>query len=232
MDKKTEKYIFYGKIAITLYILFIVLLFATACEKKNKETKEEPQPITTQEEPTMQEEYPLMPKVLVGIGVPRETEEPSETEMKDGHKTEIPPQEEQEPTPPQIEIPLSEKIKKHIYEICNYDSDLYCFVISVIEQESRFNVDAVSEDGHDHGLMQLRDTYHGEVKEPIENVSIGTSVLFEFLEKYEYKNLALMCYNMGETGAKRLWNKGTYSTDYTVKVLNNYKSYVKELEGV
>ena len=30
-----------------------------------------------------------------------------------------------------------------------------------------------------------------------------------------------MAYNMGETGAKRLWDNGIYETNYTNKVIKN-----------
>ena len=40
-----------------------------------------------------------------------------------------------------------------------------------------------------------------------------------------------MAYNMGENGAKRLWDKGIYETDYTNKVIKNImeiKNYINE----
>lgn len=50
-------------------------------------------------------------------------------------------------------------------------------------------------------------------------------------EKYEDPEKVLMAYNMGETGAKRLWDKGIYETDYTNKVIKNImkiKNYINE----
>ena len=141
------------------------------------------------------------------------------------------------PQPPDLDIPLNDDLKGHIYELCGYDDDLYCFITAVIEKESQFDEQAVSADGHDHGLMQLRDSYYNawcekynvsDPKEPYDNVTVGVSLLAEFLEKYEYKNLALMCYNCGEAGARKLWKQGIYSTDYTVKVLNSYETYLAE----
>ena len=150
----------------------------------------------------------------------------------------------QEPTievktihPPDLNIPLNDDLKNHIYEQCGYDDDLYCFMVAVIKKESSFIEDAVSSDGHDHGLMQLRDSYYdawieryhvSDPKEPYDNITVGIALLKEYLEKYEYKNLALMCYNCGESGAKKLWKKDIYSTKYTVNVLSNYESYLAE----
>ena len=139
--------------------------------------------------------------------------------------------------PPDLNIPLDEELKNYIYEQCGYDDDLYCFMVAVIQKESSFIEDAVSADGHDHGLMQLRDSYYdawieeynvSNPKESYDNVTVGIALLKEYLEKYEYKNLALMCYNCGESGAKKLWKKDIYSTKYTVNVLSNYESYLAE----
>lgn len=136
---------------------------------------------------------------------------------------------------PNLEIPLDDDLQSYTYHKCDYDIELYCLAISVMFQESSFNPDAVSKDGHDHGLMQLRDSFYSELiekydiedpKEPMDNITAGIGLLKDYLEKYEYKNLALMCYNEGEYGAKQKWKEGVYSTDYTVKVLNHYKEFL------
>ena len=148
------------------------------------------------------------------------------------------PQEEPTTTPPNLDIPLNNEYQQYIYEQCNYDDDLYLLIVAVIKTESNFDPYAVSYDGHDYGLMQLRDSYHAEMcenygvsdpKEPYDNLKSGISMLKEYLDKWEYKNLALMCYNCGQDGARKLWKNGIYSTDYTVKVLNTYKQYKEEV---
>lgn len=142
-------------------------------------------------------------------------------------------------TPPNLNVPLSEELETHIYEQCRQDDDLYCLVIAMIKNESSFNEYAVSDDGHDHGLMQLRDMYYDELienynisdpTEPFDNVTAGISMMQEYIEKYEYKNLALMAYNCGEAGAKSLWKSGVYSTEYTEKVLNDHDIYMREVK--
>ena len=110
--------------------------------------------------------------------------------------------------------------------------------MAVIKAESGFDVNAVSCDGHDHGLMQLRDYYYSNMiikygvsnpNEPYDNVLVGISMIKEYLEKYTHKNLALMAYNCGEAGARKLWKKGIYSTDYSIKITEYYNNYVKEV---
>ena len=141
--------------------------------------------------------------------------------------------------PPNLNIPLSEELETHIYEQCGHNDDLYCLVIAMIKNESEFNVSAVSYDGHDHGLMQLRDLFYDELienydisdpTEPFDNVTAGISMMQEYIEKYKYKNLALMAYNCGEAGAKKLWDSGVYSTEYTEKVLNDHDIYMREVK--
>lgn len=141
-------------------------------------------------------------------------------------------------TPPNLDIPLNNEYQQYIYEQCDYDDDLYLLIVAVIKTESNFDPYAVSYDGHDYGLMQLRDSYHAEMcenygvsdpKEPYDNLKSGISMLKEYLDKWEYKNLALMCYNCGQDGARKMWKNGIYSTDYTVKVLNTYKQYKEEV---
>ena len=158
--------------------------------------------------------------------------------IKQELKQEIPEQ-PKIPTPPDIEIPFDDNMKSFIYEKCRYNDDMYCFVMAIIKQESSFNLDAVSADGLDWGLMQLRIYYHkalaeqfnvSDPKNPYDNITIGVGLLWENIEKYEYKNLVLMCHRFGEPEAKKKWENGIYSTEYTVKVLGYYEEYLKEME--
>lgn len=179
-------------------------------------------PDTTTEDPqtTTESEF-IGPPELMTIEIPEEQPETAEI-----------------PSPPYLDIPLNDDIKSFIYEKCEYDDEMYCLVMAVIKQESDFDPENVSADGHDRGLMQLRDTYYDywiekyDVSDPEElydNLTVGITMLQEYIEKYQYKNLALMCYNCGEAGAKRLWKKDTYSTRYTDKVLGYYETYIGEV---
>ena len=45
------------------------------------------------------------------------------------------------------------------------------------------------------------------------------------------REFAVMDYNCGNTGAKRLWDAGTYSTEYSRGVMQRYQKRVLVLEG-
>lgn len=145
----------------------------------------------------------------------------------------------EKPQPPQLDIPLSKNLQQYIFKQCEYDKDLYLIIISVIKTESDFDKDTVGIDGHDKGLMQVRDCNleslqkkFGEVDlmDPYDNVKCGVYMFSQLYSKYEYKNLALMAYNCGEAGARKLWRREIYSTEYSRKVTEYYKSF-KGKEG-
>ena len=66
--------------------------------------------------------------------------------------------------------------------------------------------------------------------DPYQNTRAGIYILRKLFEKYEDPAKVLMAYNMGETGAKKLWNKGIFETDYTNEVLKNAAAFTAEIE--
>lgn len=138
-----------------------------------------------------------------------------------------------------LEVELDEELQEFIYCLSyGYNID-YAFVMGLIEAESTYQVNAVSST-NDYGLMQINTVNHNWLKEklgvtdfldPYQNTRSGIYILRNLFEKYEDPEKVLMAYNMGETGAKRLWDKGIYETDYTNKVIKNImkiKNYINE----
>lgn len=138
-----------------------------------------------------------------------------------------------------LEIEMDEELQEFIYCL-SYDYNIdYAFVMGLIETESTFNPNIISST-HDYGLMQINTVNHEWLKEklgvtdfldPYQNTRSGIYILRNLFEKYEDTEKVLMAYNMGETGAKRLWDKGIYETDYTNKVIKNImkiKNYINE----
>lgn len=136
-----------------------------------------------------------------------------------------------------IDIDLDENIQEFIYLLCDAYNIDYSFVLALIDQESSFTVNAVSDTG-DYGLFQINEINFEElenklgitdISDPYENTRAGMFILRKLFEKYEEPTKVLMAYNMGETGAKVLWDKNIFSTNYTKKVLNLQKEYEKRL---
>ena len=138
-----------------------------------------------------------------------------------------------------LEVGLDEELQEFIYCLSyGYNID-YAFVMGLIQTESTFNSEVVSST-NDYGLMQINTVNHEWLKEklgitdfldPYQNTRSGIYILRNLFEKYEDPEKVLMAYNMGETGAKKLWNKGVYETDYTRKVMTNiseFKNFIDE----
>lgn len=133
-----------------------------------------------------------------------------------------------------FDIPLSHSLQKYIFEICADEGVPPTLVLAMIEKESNFDPEAVSETD-DYGLMQINEINHSQLKEeyrsadmlnPYQNVYCGVKILSSYLDKYDgdYAK-ALMAYNMGDYGARKAWGNGTTSTSYTVSVLDLMEEY-------
>lgn len=125
-------------------------------------------------------------------------------------------------------IPLDEGTQRFIFYICKgYNLD-WTLVLAIIEQESSYQADLISDTG-DYGLMQINQVNHEWLHEtigvtdfldPTWNIRSGVFILRKLFEKYEDPTLVLMAYNLGEQGAETLWEKGIFETNYTQSVLS------------
>lgn len=131
-------------------------------------------------------------------------------------------------------VPLSHSLQQYIYEICA-DNDLsVSLVIALIDQESNFNPECVS-DTNDYGLMQINECNFQWIKEyynsvnmfnPYQNVYCGINILAGYLHKYDDDyTKALMCYNLGEYGASKAWENGIFCTEYTKAIETKWEEY-------
>lgn len=138
---------------------------------------------------------------------------------------------------PKLDIPISKDLQNYIFKLCNKDKDFYCLMIAIMEQESSFKSDSISQDGRDHGLFQIRDINFSWLKEeldikdcidPYNNAKCAVHMISKLIDKYEHYNLVLMAYNMGEYGAKCKWKQGMYSSSYSRAVMPKYEKYKKQ----
>lgn len=142
-----------------------------------------------------------------------------------------------EPVTVYFDVPLSKELQDYIRNLCDEYGVPIELVIAVIDVESTFRADVVSET-NDYGLMQINKCNHEwltdklgvtDFLDPYQNINSGVHILSGHLEVTNGDiELALMRYNNGATGAKKLWDKGIYSTAYTQKVMTAYESYKEE----
>ena len=153
--------------------------------------------------------------------------------------TELEMIEEIEEIQPRINCRLDDETQQMIVEKCaEYNID-FAFTMAVMFRESSFRPNVISSDGSDYGLMQINKINHERLSEelgitnfldPEQNVTAGLYMLQKLFEKYEDPALVLMAYNLGETGAKRLWDKGIYMSGYAEAVLRQAEIYNQEIQ--
>jgi hypothetical protein len=137
-----------------------------------------------------------------------------------------------------LNVPMEEDMQEFIYCLSHAYSIEFPFVMAVIEHESSFIENAVS-NTDDWGLMQINEINHEwlnktlgvtDFLDPYQNVRSGVFILRQLFEKYDDPAKVLMAYNMGEGGASYLWDKGVYSTDYAEDILLQADRYTKEIQ--
>ena len=136
-----------------------------------------------------------------------------------------------------LDVPMDEEMQEFIYCLCyGYNID-FSLVMAVIEHESSFRSNIVSDTG-DYGLMQINEINHGWLAErfdvtdftdPYQNTRCGIYILRKLFEKYEEPEEVLMAYNMGSAGASKLWEQGIYETDYSNSIMEKAAKYREEI---
>ena len=125
-----------------------------------------------------------------------------------------------------LDCPLDEETQRFIYNLSKGYYIDYSLVMGMIQKESAFQSWVVSAT-NDYGLMQINMMHFGWLHEqfgitnlldPAQNVRAGLYILRTLFEKYEDPAKVLMAFNMGESGAKALWDIGIYETEYTKTV--------------
>lgn len=139
--------------------------------------------------------------------------------------------------PKRLDIPLSADIQDYIYNTCQTYNVPFELVIAMMKEESLFRADIISRT-NDYGLMQINAINHDWLKEklgidnlldPKQNALAGIYILHLHMV-YCHNDVvkALMCYGLGANGAKKLWDKGIYTTAFVEKMLNIYGEYLEE----
>jgi soluble lytic murein transglycosylase-like protein len=158
----------------------------------------------------------------------------------------MPEETEPEPTEPEVvepevlyfDVPLSENLQDHIFELCEERDLDPALVIAVIWRESTFKASTVGDSGDSLGLMQIQAKWHQhrmdeydcqDLLDPYQNVTVGIDILADYFAKGRPVEWVLMAYNGGGNYANRKWKNGEISS-YATAVLN-YKETLEFREG-
>lgn len=128
---------------------------------------------------------------------------------------------------PIYDIPLSKELQEYVYKTSSEYNIEYELMLSVmwVETGGKFKYDLVSET-KDYGLMQINKVNHKwlsnaglkNMLDPYENIRAGAIILGDLIERYGNSHKALMAYNFGEGGMKRVVRNGHSSSRYSRRV--------------
>ena len=132
---------------------------------------------------------------------------------------------------------LAYDLQDIMQDACEVYGVPYALALAIAEVETHFDPDAVSPT-HDYGLMQINQINHAwllekgfDVHTYAGNIEAGLYIIGGYLDTYGDTERALMAYNNGPNGAKKLWDAGTYQTDYTRKVMAALEHWTSGLEA-
>lgn len=127
-------------------------------------------------------------------------------------------------------IPLSEELQNFTQVEAERNGVPYPLVLAVMEQESRFDLEADS--GDSFGVMQINEC-HGPrdiIIQPRENIQIGCWLLGYLYREYGNWHKALVAYNCGEAGAEQMYFRhGHISSSYSRQVMRRSEKWAKIL---
>ena len=140
-----------------------------------------------------------------------------------------------------LDCAMDIETQKYVYYMCqNYGIDFY-FTMALIETESECDSTKIGHNKNntkDYGLMQInscnlkwisKEFGETDLSDSIQNINVGMTILYDLFQKYDGEpNLVLMAYNMGEGGAKALWENGIYETEYVRQVNANLEKFKGE----
>lgn len=224
-------------ISVTLLTLCILMAKGNGDSIIEPETVMASAPQTTDDQPSISKAVPNLEEAAISspLPIPSEvlsgnisTSTPLPTEADDEERAEE-----------IVEEPIRENILYYVMDSgYRYDCDIayqdylwqkcveyeiqdyYELLLAMMYHESKFDPSIVS-GTNDYGLFQINVCNHSWLKEtlgisdfldPYDSIDAGVHIISGYLKKYNDVHMALMCYNMGEGGAKR---SGATSSRYS-----------------
>lgn len=138
------------------------------------------------------------------------------------------------------DVPLSKELQDYTNTISDEYDVPVPLILAIMEKESNFDVDAKSST-NDYGIMQINKCNHTYLKETLgftdimnakNNIHSGVFMVSKLYHKYDNDlHKTMMAYNCGEAGARKLWNKGVYSTEYSRGVVKLFEAYNRPVQN-
>ncbi|MBS6347194.1 MAG: transglycosylase SLT domain-containing protein [Oscillospiraceae bacterium] len=141
-------------------------------------------------------------------------------------------------------VPLDAETQAAILELCGGDRDTFCAIMAIAWVESRFDTDAVGDNGVSIGMMQINTRWHTgrmealgvtDLTDPVQCAAVALDYLRELSEGYGFRWITdhdlYMAYNMGPGNARTALNAGTTSSHYSRSVLAAFGEYAAEMEA-
>lgn len=128
-----------------------------------------------------------------------------------------------------FDVPLSEDLQDHIFEVCESYGVDPAVIIAMIGKESTYRADTIGDNGNSYGLMQIQPRWHQaridrlgvtDLLDPYQNVVVGINYFAELLGYGQGLEWSLMAYNGGISYANKKTAAGEVS-DYARIVLAN-----------
>ena len=132
-----------------------------------------------------------------------------------------------------FDVPLSEDLQDHIFEVCEERDIDPAVVVAIIEKESVFNSSAIGDRGRSFGLMQIQPRWHygrmeslgcTDLLNPYQNITVGVDYIAELFESGKSLEWVLMAYNGGCSYANKKASRGEIS-GYVTRVLSIIDGY-------
>jgi len=109
-------------------------------------------------------------------------------------------------------------------------------LFGIMRKESGFNPNAISADGHDYGICQIRDSNHAWLRsnlgqldfmDAVDNITSAAYIIEDIRDRYGYTdwNKILVVYNMGPGNAEKYFAEGHTSSSYSRQVLQYAAEY-------
>lgn len=126
-------------------------------------------------------------------------------------------------------VPLSEDLQNHIFELCDSYNVNPAMVVAMIERESSYRASAIGDNGRSYGLMQIQPRWNQErmdklncqdLLDPYQNIAVGIDLIAELQETGKSTEWVLMAYNGGQYYANNKVAQGVVS-EYARTVMSN-----------